>query len=306
MFAPSTKCASIFFTVALLSISLLLPGCATPNQHLQLGVNAFNQGKYDIAANHWNPLAKNGNLFAQYNLGLLWESGLGRTPKNKNEAANWYFLSAQQGYVPAMVRLAHIQKTNGYEEAAHSWYTLAARWGDQDAIAALSALGVAIPEADLLKKKQIQDEYALEQKQIQDQYEQQQVAEALIQAASSIGYALGGGTRSSGYRQPSLSSSTTSPTGPSARPSSSSATSSTNKSCLSDFSCGVGYTCVKAPLKNRGICLRSVDQDGMRQFNQPSSHSVGPNMNLDGQCTFNLDCPLGFICDQKYKACVKR
>ena len=75
--------------------------------------------------------------------------------------------------------------------------------------------------------------------------------------------------------------------------------------CTSDFSCGIGYTCVKAPLKSNGECMKSVDEYGARQYNVPDSDSIGPNMNLNGQCDFNTDCPIGFRCDRKLKACVK-
>jgi len=271
--------------VLLILISLYLAGCAS--QQLQLGENAFNQGKYDVAASHWNPLAKSGNPYAQYNLGLLWENGLGKTPKNIKEASQWYLMSAKQGFVSAMVRLANIQKTNGYEEAAISWYILAARWGNQDAITALSTLGKTIPPADLLQQKQTKDAIA-----------QQQAAEALGKAAYSLGYALGGGSCSGGYSQPSLPSYTdtyrnTTP-----------ASVYSDKECSSDFSCSIGYKCVKAPLKSRGVCMRSVDEYGLKQYNMPNTNSVGPNLNLDGQ--FNTDCPIGFKCDKTYKACVKR
>ena len=127
----------------------LLSSCA--NQELKFGVDAFNVGNYDQAAIHWNPLATQGDPYAQYNLGLLWEDGLGSTEKNISEAANWYYLSAQQGYVPAMLRLANIQKANGFDEFALSWYVMAARWGNPDAVSALRAWGKPIPDPDLMK-----------------------------------------------------------------------------------------------------------------------------------------------------------
>jgi TPR repeat protein len=93
-----------YFFIFILPVILL--GCVN---HLQLGANAYNEGKYDVAAGYWNPLAINGDPYAQYNIGLLWEDGLGSTKKNINEASQWYLKSAQQSYVPSMVRLALIQ-----------------------------------------------------------------------------------------------------------------------------------------------------------------------------------------------------
>lgn len=75
--------------------------------------------------------------------------------------------------------------------------------------------------------------------------------------------------------------------------------------CSSDFSCGYGSRCVKAPLQSSGTCMRNVDEHGIRQFTPPRTNSIGPNMNVRGQCDFNTDCPIGFRCDQRLKACVK-
>ena len=77
-------------------------------------------------------------------------------------------------------------------------------------------------------------------------------------------------------------------------------------SCSSDFSCGIGYTCVKAPLKSRGECMKTVNEYGTRQYNMPDLDSVGPNMKMGGQCDFSTDCPIGFKCDRSLKACIKR
>lgn len=76
--------------------------------------------------------------------------------------------------------------------------------------------------------------------------------------------------------------------------------------CNSDFECGIGYRCVKAPLQSSGTCMKSVDEYGTPTYDLPSTDSVGPNMKIEGDCDFDTDCPIGFRCHQKYKACVKR
>ena len=76
--------------------------------------------------------------------------------------------------------------------------------------------------------------------------------------------------------------------------------------CTSDFNCGIGHRCVKAPLQSTGVCMKTVDEYGTPQYNMPDLDSIGPNMNLEGQCNFNTDCPIGFICDRRLKACIKR
>ena len=81
--------------------------------------------------------------------------------------------------------------------------------------------------------------------------------------------------------------------------------STTDNGCTSDFSCGTGLKCVKAPLSTTGTCLKNVDSFGMQKYELPDLDSVGPNMDMDGQCRFDTDCPIGFSCDSILKACVK-
>jgi len=81
--------------------------------------------------------------------------------------------------------------------------------------------------------------------------------------------------------------------------------SSKNRSCTSDFSCAIGYRCVKPPLTSRGECLESVDEYGLMRLELPDLDSIGVNMNISGECSFNTDCPIGFQCDSRLKACVK-
>jgi len=109
--------------------------------------------EYDQAAYYWNPLANAGNSAAQFNVGLLWEYGLGSTPLNTAQASQWYLLSAQQGYPEAMVRLAHTQILAGYNETAYGWLHLASRWGNQNAINQLIALGRPVPSTDLIAQQ---------------------------------------------------------------------------------------------------------------------------------------------------------
>jgi hypothetical protein len=75
--------------------------------------------------------------------------------------------------------------------------------------------------------------------------------------------------------------------------------------CTSDYSCGLGYACVKEPYKVRGQCMETVDEYGIRTFDMPRDSSIGPKMSGEG-CTFVTDCPIGFQCDRDLEVCVKR
>jgi TPR repeat protein len=128
--------------------------CSCSSANINQGVTYYNQGNYDLAAAQWNGPAQQGDYIAQHNLGLLWRDGLGHTPKDLNQAAAWFLKSAQQGYAPAMVRLAGVQSTLGNEPAAISWLNLAASWGNADAIRELQKKNLAAPPADLLMVQQ--------------------------------------------------------------------------------------------------------------------------------------------------------
>lgn len=136
--------------IAGILVIFILAGCATPNQ---LGMNAYDKGDYDLAAKHWNLAVKDGDMSAQYNLGLLWENGYGSTPKNTGQASRWYIKSAKQGFTPAMVRLGVLQKKAKLETAALSWLNLAARLGDMRAGLVLKSWGEPVPSPDLLAEK---------------------------------------------------------------------------------------------------------------------------------------------------------
>lgn len=74
--------------------------------------------------------------------------------------------------------------------------------------------------------------------------------------------------------------------------------------CFSDFDCGIGYRCVKAPYETTGVCMKSVDEFGVQQYDLPRLDSAYPK--YEGDCDFDTDCPIGFYCDRKYKTCIKR
>ena len=275
------------WTLALL-LSALLIGCG--GGALQRGNAAFASGQFDLAAQQWNPLANAGDPDAQYNLGLIWESGLGSTPKNDSNAADWFIQSARQGYVPAMIKLAQTQTRMGYNDSALSWYVMAARWGSPEAQTALRTQNEPVPSADLL--------YAQQQ---QNAVEQQQLNHAAAQLGASIGCALGGGCVSpqaprpqSGYQyQPPRTVAPLTTTAP------------RSNSCTSDYSCGTGFKCIKKPSQSTGQCLKEVDRYGTPTYSPPSPASIGPNINPRKQCQISTDCPIGFRCDATLKVCAR-
>ena len=72
---------------------------------------------------------------------------------------------------------------------------------------------------------------------------------------------------------------------------------SSSGGCSSDYQCGYGSRCVKAPAAGHGICLKSEDP-----LRSPSSKSIGPGSLRLGCGGL---CPIGYHCDAKLQACVK-
>ena len=130
-----------------------LPAACGTTPPADQGALNYEQGRYDQAAAEWKPLADDGNYIAQHNMGGLSRYGLGSTPENLEDAADWFYASAIQGYVPAMVSLAEVQTELGFDDPAETWLFLAARWGNVEAIEHLKQKGVPVPEADLYGKQ---------------------------------------------------------------------------------------------------------------------------------------------------------
>jgi TPR repeat protein len=133
-------------------LAALLAACGTVPPADQ-GAIDYEQGRYDQAAAEWGSLANDGNYIAQHNMGGLSRHGLGSTSENLEEAAGWFYASAIQGYVPAMVSLAEVQTELGFDDSAEAWLLFAARWGNVEAIEHLKQKGVTVPEADLYGKQ---------------------------------------------------------------------------------------------------------------------------------------------------------
>src|SRR5438552_6777086 len=52
------------------------------------GIGAFERGDYSVALAVWRPVADQGNEFAQYNIGWMYDLGLG-VQQNDEQAVRW-------------------------------------------------------------------------------------------------------------------------------------------------------------------------------------------------------------------------
>jgi hypothetical protein len=79
------------------------------------GLLAAETGDYQTALQKWEPLAKQGDPLAQFNLALLYHSGAG-VEVDEQKAVSWYHKAADNGYYYAQEYLAI-----GYQEG---WFGL--------------------------------------------------------------------------------------------------------------------------------------------------------------------------------------
>ncbi len=82
---------------------------------MRASFEAAEAGNFDSAVTIWKALAEKGDPQAQFNLGLMYHSGLG-IARSESEAVKWYQKAAEGGYSAARVYLAV-----GYEEG---WFGL--------------------------------------------------------------------------------------------------------------------------------------------------------------------------------------
>ncbi|HET7198607.1 MAG TPA: tetratricopeptide repeat protein [Burkholderiales bacterium] len=135
----------------LLSLAAPLPARAD----FEAGVAAARAGDYERARREWQPLAEAGNRDAQFNLGLLYENGLG-VAADGAAAAGWYRRAAEQDDRQAQVYLAEMYaKGLGVardDAAALRWYRRAAELGHPAAqfnVGVFYALGRGVPPDDI-------------------------------------------------------------------------------------------------------------------------------------------------------------
>ena len=96
------------FTTAILGFSLgsfhYIAWADTSAQQLQQGLEAITRGDYQTAFKLWLPLAGQGNVNAQFNLGVMYDNGHG-VKQDDVEAMKWYRKTAEQGNANAQALL---------------------------------------------------------------------------------------------------------------------------------------------------------------------------------------------------------
>ena len=98
-----------------------------------------------------------GHVIAQYNLGIMHANGRG-VSQSDVEAAKWYRLAAERGYVLAQSSLGlHYATEAAFQRRgwALMWLTLAAERGDSKAVIERDAVARAMSAADISRQKNL-------------------------------------------------------------------------------------------------------------------------------------------------------
>ena len=117
---------------AAFAILLLLGVVTAAAADFEAGVAAASKGDYQAARREWEPLAAAGHRDAEFNLGLLYENGLG-VPADPAKAAYWYEKAAEQNDAVAAAYLAEMHAKGlglpADDVKALEWYRRAAELG---------------------------------------------------------------------------------------------------------------------------------------------------------------------------------
>lgn len=91
-------------SLAFAALWLLLSPVPAVAQDFEKGLAAARAGDFASAIAEWRPLAESGHVEGQFNLGAVYEAGLG-VAKNPGDAAGWYALAAGQRHAKAQYNL---------------------------------------------------------------------------------------------------------------------------------------------------------------------------------------------------------
>jgi TPR repeat protein len=107
------------------------------------GVAAYEAGNVPLAVKEFRTAAEEGHADSQFNLGLMYEKGIG-VSKDEKEAVAWYLKAALQGKSYAQYNLAVLYENGRGSDVnfaqAHQWYRKAAVQGDGLAVGNLGML----------------------------------------------------------------------------------------------------------------------------------------------------------------------
>ncbi len=146
-----------------IALVLLIVCLSTPTwADFQAGDEAYDRGDYTTALREWRPLAEQGVVEAQYNIGVLYYHGQG-VPQDFRQARHWWKKAAAQGLAKAQRNLgmlyANDQGVPKDYAQAHKWYNLAEANGNEDAVGRRDALAKQMTHAQIVEAEELAREW---------------------------------------------------------------------------------------------------------------------------------------------------
>ena len=132
-------CAAALTVAALLSFAPMPVSWA----QMDAAAQAYERGDYAEAHRIWLPLAEEGDATAQYNIGVLYEYGLG-VERVFSRAVRWYVRAAENGNADAQDKVGDLYAQGfwgeEYVSEAAIWHRLAAEQRHAEASATVFAV----------------------------------------------------------------------------------------------------------------------------------------------------------------------
>jgi TPR repeat protein len=121
----------------------------------KLGLKAYNQGNYDEALAIWQPLADGGYPAAQFNIGMLYENGLG-VEKSYTKANGWFQKAVDRNFAPAQLLLGRAYLNGiGVDKNVDRALVLLTSAADQGHPQAQYEVGVIYREGTIVQRDQV-------------------------------------------------------------------------------------------------------------------------------------------------------
>jgi TPR repeat protein len=122
--------------ILLVALALCVQACASVYKGPIAAATAYRHGNYATALGLYRPLAEQGNAYAQYTIGVMYDNGQG-VPQDYSEAVKWFRAAAEQGNADAQYATGLMYRDGqgvpqDYSEAV-KWFYLAAEQGNADA-----------------------------------------------------------------------------------------------------------------------------------------------------------------------------
>jgi TPR repeat protein len=121
----------------------------------KLGMKAYSQGNYDEAIAIWQPLADHGYPAAQFNIGMLYQKGVG-VERSLTTANAWFQKAVDRNFAPAQLALGRAYMDGiGVDQNTDRGLVLMTSAAEQGLAQAQYEVGVVYREGKIVQRDQV-------------------------------------------------------------------------------------------------------------------------------------------------------